>query len=76
MTLTGVEPGPITLGLGFGGPSSQGTRCNLSVRNDIQAGSTPQITAPVDAGTYCVEVFDVGFVTVSGATFSVSVLFQ
>jgi hypothetical protein len=37
------------------------------------AGSTPQLTVAVDAGTYCVQVYDVGSLMIPGASFSMTI---
>jgi len=48
------------MGLGVGTPS--GDTCTLSSANAVTAaaGTTPQLAATAPAGTYCVQVFDVG----------------
>ena len=74
VTLTSAEPGPVTLGLGLGALS--GGRCETQMRVDAQPGPTPQITTAADAGTYCVEVSDLGSVTESGVNYSISVEFE
>jgi hypothetical protein len=52
-------PGTI-VGLGIGVPSSGVARCALSAAVNTAAGSQPQFSVPVDNGTYCVAVYDIG----------------
>jgi hypothetical protein len=58
--LTAGPPPTITMGLAIGTPS--GTTCALLSGGSTvtPAGSTAQLSGPVNAGTYCVEVVDVG----------------
>ena len=74
VTLNSVEdangPSAVALGVGVGTPA--GTGCaNVSM---VTAGSGPTVllTAPYEAGIYCVRVFDVGNLT-AAATFNVSI---
>jgi len=57
VTLTNAD---VTLGLGVGLPRTSGGGCRLSVTVNTSAGSSPQISAPADAGQYCVQVYDLG----------------
>lgn len=52
---------PIGLGLGlpFGGIST----CTLSTSVEASPASVPHISTPVDNGTYCVSVYDLGNLT-------------
>ncbi len=62
VTLTTVGPPVVSVGLGIGVPGG-GASCNLSMAVGSAApATTPQISVPVDAGTYCVQVYDVGAV--------------
>lgn len=63
VTLTSAGAAGTIVGLGLGVPSSGIARCTLTTAIVTAAGSTPQIAAPVDAGTYCVAVYDVGTLT-------------
>ena len=59
--LTAGPPATITMGLAIGTPSSTGTCALLSGGSTLAtAGSTAQLTGTVAAGSYCVEVVDVG----------------
>jgi hypothetical protein len=51
------------VGLGIGVPTTGVARCALSTAIDAVPASTPQITANVDAGQYCVTVYDLGTLT-------------
>lgn len=61
LTLTSVSP-PATavIGLGIGVPNATGAGCNLTRVVNTGAGSSPQLTATVETGIYCVSVYDVG----------------
>lgn len=54
--------GPLGLGLGlpFGGGVSN---CTLNTTVEARPATEPQIAATVDAGTYCVVVYDLGTLT-------------
>ena len=70
-TLTDVTP-PVPVGLGVGIPQSDGGGCNVTQSVETTAGTSPQIVIAADAGTYCVKVFDVGFIA-EAASFSVTI---
>ena len=57
VTLTNADT---TLGVGVGVPRVTGGGCRLGVSVNTSAGSSPQISAPADAGQYCVQVYDLG----------------
>ena len=53
--------GPNTVvGLGIGVPTTGLAKCALSSSIRTASGATPQISTSVDAGQYCVTVFDLG----------------
>ena len=65
VAITLASSGPptnVTLGVGIGIPTLSSTTpgCNLSTAINTAPGSTPQLTVPVDAGAFCVKVFDPG----------------
>jgi hypothetical protein len=72
ITLTSVTPSSI-VGLGIGIPGASSSTCILSRSLNATAGSTPQITIPVDAGTYCVQLYDPGGLTAPGVSFSTTI---
>ena len=47
------------MGIGIGVPSADGSRCHAAVSVVTLAGDLPQLTTAVDAGTYCLLIFDV-----------------
>jgi hypothetical protein len=66
IALTLREAGPptdIALGLGIGIPSANNVGCHQTRTVVVAAASTPHLVATVDAGTYCVRVFDAGTMT-------------
>ena len=60
VTLTAAGAPSTRVGLGIGVPTSGIARCSLSSAITTVAGPAPQIVASVDAGDYCVAVYDVG----------------
>jgi hypothetical protein len=67
--------GPFTqVGLGIGVPTTGIAGCALSTSISTAPGSTPQISAAVDAGQYCVTVYDLGTLT-SAIDFSVTLVY-
>jgi|SRR5262245_27344288 len=61
---TAGPPATIYMGLGIGTPSSSTCALLSGATADTQAGTTSQLSGTLDAGTYCVEVFDVGNETI------------
>jgi len=61
VTLTAVGPPP-TIFMGFGVGSWDGTTCTPLAGGsaNVQASTTPQLSGTVNAGSYCVMVFDIG----------------
>jgi hypothetical protein len=74
LRLANVDPDGLTLGIGFGLLSAGGCEQRLYVR--AQTSGASQLSSQVDAGTYCVDVSDLGSVGLSGAQFSIEVQFQ
>jgi hypothetical protein len=67
--------GPLTrVGLGIGVPTSGIAKCSLSTAINTASGTTPQISAAVDPGQYCVTVYDLGTLT-STIDFSVTLVY-
>lgn len=67
--------GPNTVvGLGIGVPTTGLAKCALTTAIQTNAGSTPQLSATVDAGNYCVVVYDLGTLT-SPIDFSVTLVY-
>ena len=68
VTLSSIDPS-VTIGLGIG--QFSGTSCSLLASNSTATAGTV-VSAEVQAGTYCVSVYDVG--TLSGSvTYSLTV---
>lgn len=73
-TVTLVSAGPpstVKVGFGIGVPDTAGSGCLFTRSTESAAGAT--FTLPVDAGTYCVRVYDVGALT-ANITFSVTIV--
>ena len=62
-SLVSAAPPAIVIGFGVGIPLSNDAGCVLSSSLNTTAGPTAQVTAAVDTGAYCVQVFDPGTVT-------------
>ena len=60
------------LGIGIGVPRTANGGCRLTVSRVAEAGGT--ISAPADAGAYCVQLFDDGAV-IKQAGFSVQIVY-
>jgi hypothetical protein len=58
-----LQAAPVPLGIGIGVPGSSEAVCRPSSSITASAGESPQLTAAVDAGSYCVLAFDVGGIT-------------
>jgi hypothetical protein len=72
VTLTNAgPPANVVMGLGIGVPNF-GPGCSLTTAVNVSAGSTPQITIPADAGSYCIAIFDVGNAIPTGEAFSIT----
>jgi hypothetical protein len=66
-------PTDVVVGVGLGIPRPSGNGCLLNQSVTTAASPAPQLAAAVDAGTYCVRVYDVGNLT-GDVSFSLSVL--
>jgi hypothetical protein len=67
--------GPFTVvGLGIGVPTTGLAKCALSTAIRTASASTPQISAAVDPGQYCVTVYDLGTLA-SPIDFSVTLVY-
>jgi hypothetical protein len=74
LTLTQVgPPAGVTVGFGIGIPQSDGSGCYLTESVVTGAATAPQIIATVEAGTYCLRLFDTGALT-SQVAFSVTIV--
>lgn len=61
VTLTAAgPPSTIYMGIGVGTPSGASCALLTSAQVLTQAGTTAQLSGTVNAGTYCVQVFDAG----------------
>jgi hypothetical protein len=67
-------PSSIVLGLGLGIRGATGADCRFSTTINTPAGAAAQLTAAVDAGTYCAGTYDIGNVGPNGITVTVSIL--
>ena len=54
-----LQSAPVDVGLGVGVPQANGSSCRATVSTTASPGPTPQLSAPVEQGTYCVVVYDV-----------------
>ena len=74
LTLTQIgPPADLVVGFGVGIPQANGAGCYLTQSVTTGASSSPQLTVPVDAGAYCVRLYDLG--TMKAATaFTVTIV--
>jgi hypothetical protein len=64
VTLTHVNNGTtLRVGLGVGIPLGDGSGCVLSRSVETVAGNAAQLELSVDAGSYCVQIYDPGTLT-------------
>jgi hypothetical protein len=73
VTLTTTDPAATLLGLGVGIPGTNVGGCDLMKTVQTVPGSTAQLSAGVEAGSYCAGAFDVGAVGRNGVLVTVSV---
>lgn len=59
-TLTSAAQPGVQVGLAIGLRNGNGTQCLVTREVIAAAGSSPQLTAQVDTGDYCVRIFDIG----------------
>ena len=74
LNLASVDPGGMTLRIGFG--VLRAGHCEQRLHVDAPVSAITQLSSQVDAGTYCVEVSDLGTVGLSGAPFLLHVQFE
>ena len=72
VTLTELSAGPVQAGLGLGIYATDGSGCKLAQIVRVVPGEAPHITTQVDAGDYCVSLWDVGNFT-KNETFSIRI---
>lgn len=73
LTLTSSTPMGITIGIGVGIPTPSKSGCGLTRTALAQASSDSHVQVPVEAGSYCVAVYDVGEISQS-ARFSLTLV--
>ena len=76
MSLTLSALGPpedLIVGFGVGIPQASGSGCYLTQTVLAGASSSPQLTVQVDAGVYCVRLWDLGTMT-SPTAFTVTIV--
>jgi hypothetical protein len=71
VTLTAFGLGTDAVGLGVGIPAT-GAPCSLTQSVTTAAGTAPQIVVGADAGSYCVQLFDIGSIAAE-TPFSVTI---
>jgi hypothetical protein len=54
-----LQSAPVDIGLGLGVPQANGSNCRTTVSTTASPGPSPQLSVPVEQGTYCVIAFDV-----------------
>jgi len=73
VTLLTTDPNATLLGLGIGIPGTNAGSCDMTTTLQTRAGSTAQLTATVEPGTFCAGVFDIGTVGVNGVVIGMTV---
>ena len=73
VTLSGLSGPTTVVGLGLGVYNATTFVCSLTTSLNTTPGTAAQISATVDTGTYCVEIYDIG--TLGGPQgFSISIV--
>lgn len=57
-----MQNSELPMGIAIGVPSADGNRCRAAVSVVTLPGDSPQLTTAVEAGTYCLLIFDVSAV--------------
>jgi hypothetical protein len=73
ITLTATDPPSTLVGLGIGIPGNNAGICDMTKTIQTRAGSSAQLTASVETGTYCAGAFDVGGLSSRGVLVTYSV---
>ncbi len=73
VTLTATDPASTLVGLGIGIPGNNTGVCDLTKTVQARPGSTAQLSASVEAGSYCAGAFDVGGLPTRGVLVTYSV---
>jgi hypothetical protein len=73
-TLTSTSQPSATVGVALGVRNGSTNSCLLNSSLTAAAGAAPQLSAPVDAGDYCVKLFDVGTLT-TPMSFTVTIVY-
>jgi hypothetical protein len=60
ITLTVTDPPSTLVGLGIGIPGGNSGQCDLTKTVQTRPGATAQLSAGVEAGSYCAGTFDIG----------------
>jgi len=71
VTLDSLYPGAI-VGVGLGVPDPASAGCSITTSMDTEGG-TDQLSTTLDAGTYCVKIYDEGNVT-QVSTFTITIV--
>ncbi len=75
VTVTLNSTSPATLvGLGIGIPGNSAGGCDMTSTVNASGGSAPQISASVDAGTFCAGAFNRGTVGSGGVLVSITIV--
>jgi hypothetical protein len=75
VTLSTTDPASTLVGLGIGIPGTSAGACDMTKTIQTRAGSTAQLTASVEAGSYCAGAFDIGTVGSSGVVLTFTVAY-
>ncbi len=73
VTLLTTDPNSTLLGLGIGIPGTNNGNCDMTKTLQTRAGSTAQLTASVEAGSFCAGAFDIGAVGANGVVIGMTV---
>jgi hypothetical protein len=73
VTLTATDPPSTLVGLGIGVPGNNTGTCDLTKTIQARPGTTAQLSASVETGSYCAGAFDIGGLSTRGVLVTYSV---
>jgi hypothetical protein len=73
VTLNSTSPATV-VGLGIGIPGTASGGCDMTTTVNTSGGGAPQLSAAVDAGTFCAGTFDRGTVGSGGVLVSLTIV--
>jgi hypothetical protein len=67
VTLESLSQSGATVGVGLGLPPVSGIGCHISRLVEVAPGAGPHLSLPVEIGTFCVSIIDLGALTAAAS---------